>query len=63
MNKETLPVKQDEYIDLDTFKSIYYWANAKPDTQIKFFRKRKIVEVSDIHDLNSRIDQKLKIIQ
>ncbi len=46
--------------DLDTFKSIYYWANAKPDTQIKIFKDRKKIELSDIYDLKERVDKKLK---
>jgi len=54
-----LPAKPN--LDLDTFKSIYYWANAKPDTQIKFFRKRKKIELSDIYDLNQRVNQKLNL--
>lgn len=56
--KSNLPSKRNN-IDLDTFKSIYYWANAKPDTQIKLFRKRKRVEVSNIHELNERVNNKL----
>ena len=57
-NQQNLPAKPN--LDLDTFKSIYYWANAKPDTQIKFFRKRKKIELSDIYDLNQRVDKKLQ---
>ena len=52
--------EQNKKFDLDTFKSIYYWANAKPDTQIKFFRKKKVIELSDIYELNKRIEDKLK---
>lgn len=55
--QQNLQPKQN--LDLDTFKSIYYWANAKPDSQIKFFRERKKVELSDIYDLNQRVDKKL----
>ncbi|WP_373548393.1 hypothetical protein [Haliscomenobacter sp.] len=46
-------------IDLDTFKSIYYWTNVKPDTQIKIFEERKKIELSNIHELNDRVHQKL----
>lgn len=56
--KSNLPDKPK--FDIDTFKSIYYWANAKPDTQIKFFRERKKIELSDIYDLNQRVNQKLQ---
>ena len=55
---QNLPAKPN--LDLDTFKSIYYWANAKPDSQIKFFNKRKKIELSDIYDLNERVDKKLQ---
>ena len=48
--ESNLPLKPK--LDLDTFKSILYWQNVKPDTQIKFFRVRKKVEVSDIYSLN-----------
>ena len=51
---------QNKKFDLDTFKSIYYWANAKPDTQVKFFRKKKEIELSDIYDLNERVEKKLQ---
>lgn len=74
MKFESLPEKQTDSVeksdqnlpekkiifDIDTFKSIYYWANAKPDTQLKLFRERKIISLSDIHELNTRIGNKLR---
>lgn len=58
-NNQNLPEKKIIF-DIDAFKSIYYWANAKPDTQLKLFRERKIISLSDIHELNTRIGNKLK---
>lgn len=55
--KNNLPVQTG--LDLDTFKSIYYWQNVKPDTQIKFFKVRKKIEVSDIYSLNERLNDKI----
>ena len=55
--ESNLPLKPK--LDLDTFKSILYWQNVKPDTQIKFFRVRKKVEVSDIYSLNERLNAKI----
>ncbi len=57
-NKPETPKKN---IDLDTFKSLHYWMNAKPDSQIKFFRKRKRLELADIYALNERVVKKLEI--
>lgn len=57
-NKEVSNVPPQP-MDLDTFKSIYYWTNVKPDTQIKIFEERKKIELSSIHELNDRVHQKL----
>ncbi len=56
---KNLPQKKEDF-DIDMFKSIYYWANAKPDTQSKLFRERKNISLSDIYDLNTKIGNKLK---
>ena len=56
--EQNLPIPKAN-IDLDTFKSIYYWQNVKPDTQIKFFRERKRVEISDILQLKERLNSKI----
>ena len=55
---QNLPAKKPK-IDLDTFKSIYYWQNVKPDTQIKFFNERKRVEIADIFQLKERLNSKI----
>lgn len=47
-------------IDLETAKSIYYWLNAKPDTQIKIFKKPKLISWGDIVNLNDQVQRKLK---
>lgn len=57
---ENLPEKKKSNFDIETFKSIYYWANAKPDTQIKLFKEKKELSISDIFDLNNRVSEKLK---
>jgi hypothetical protein len=56
---ENLP-STNQNIDLDTFKSIYYWQNVKPDTQIKFFRQQKNVTNADVVELNERLNNKIK---
>lgn len=56
---QNLPEKSEKF-DIETFKSIFYWANAKPDTQLKLFRERKIITLSEIYNLNTKIGEKLK---
>jgi len=46
--------------DLDTIKSVYYWLNAKPDTNIKVFQETRKVTFNDIITLNQQIQDKLK---
>lgn len=46
-------------VDLETVKSIYYWLNAKPDTDIKIFQKPKLISFSDIESLNNLVVRKL----
>lgn len=46
-------------IDLEAVKSIYYWLNAKPDTQIKIFNKPKLIDYEDIIRLDEQIHKKL----
>jgi hypothetical protein len=50
-----------QQLDLDTFKSVFYWVNAKPDTQIKAFEGRKKISLSEIRYLKDGIDKKLKL--
>lgn len=45
--------------DLDTIKSVYYWLNAKPDTNIKVFKGARRVTHGDILKLNEQIQEKL----
>jgi len=45
--------------DLDAMKSLYYWLNAKPDTQIKVFHESRRVSFTDIKNLNDKIQTKL----
>lgn len=46
-------------IDIEAVKSIYYWLNAKPDTQIKIFKNPKLINFEDIISLNEQIQRKL----
>lgn len=46
--------------DLETVKSIYYWLNAKPDTNIKLLEGRKRINLGDIYSINERVNEKLE---
>lgn len=54
-NEETV-----ELISIQNLKSIYYWLNAKPDTQIKIFDIPKLVTIGDIITLNRLLQKKLE---
>jgi len=45
---------------LEHFKSIYYWVNAKPDSQIKILEGRKLVDINAIYAINASIIEKLR---
>tara|TARA_R110000751_G_scaffold307700_1_gene430651 strand:+ start:1086 stop:2093 length:1008 start_codon:yes stop_codon:yes gene_type:complete len=45
---------------LDDMKSIFYLMNAKPDTSIQLLEGKKRINLSDIRDLNERIQRKLQ---
>ncbi|MCS4435216.1 hypothetical protein [Aquiflexum gelatinilyticum] len=47
-------------VNIETFKSVYYWLNAKPDSHIKVFPKARLVSFNDILNLNEKIQQKLQ---
>lgn len=49
-----------EKFDVETFKSVYYWLNAKPDTHIKIFRESKLITLNDIISLNTKVQKKLE---
>ncbi|MBW4680812.1 MAG: hypothetical protein KME19_11945 [Microcoleus vaginatus WJT46-NPBG5] len=44
---------------LDDFKALFYLYNAKPDTEIRFLKGGKIVELSDIRSLEEQVAAKL----
>lgn len=48
----------DEF--LSNFKSMYYTLNATPDTQMKVFNEGKIITLSDIEELCSKVNEKMK---
>jgi hypothetical protein len=59
---ESIVPKQSEAItsiSLDDFKSLFYLYNAKPDTEIRFFKGGKIVELADIRSLEEQVADKL----
>lgn len=45
---------------LEDVKSFFYLMNAKPDTSIQLLKGRKKVTVSDVRDLNDRVQRKLQ---
>lgn len=56
---ETLPAEIGKY-SLDDMKSLFYLMNAKPDSSIQLLEGQKKISVSDIKDLNERVQQKLQ---
>lgn len=44
---------------LDDFKAFFYLYNAKPDTEIRFLKGDKVVELSDITNLEEQVAAKL----
>ncbi len=47
-------------LDLDTLKSFYYWANAKPDQTVKIFKDSRKIHIEDIVSLNNNVQEKIK---
>jgi hypothetical protein len=47
-------------ISIDELKSFFYLYNAKPDTEIRLLKEKKIVELSDIISLRERVSHKLE---
>lgn len=45
---------------INNFKSIYHILNGAPDTKIKVFNEDKIIKLSDIYNLNDKIQDKFK---
>ncbi len=45
----------------DTLKSLFYLFAGKPDSKYKVFKRRVIIDVNDIRDLNTKIVDKLKM--
>ena len=59
---ESIVPKQSEAItsrSLDELKSLFYLYNAKPDTEIRFLKGGKIVELADIRSLEEQVADKL----
>jgi len=46
-------------LDLESFKSVFYKSNAKPDTTVKIFKEPKKIQIANILDINERIREKL----
>lgn len=45
---------------LEDVKSFFYLMNAKPDTSIQLLKGRKKISISDVRDLNERVQRKLE---
>lgn len=59
---ESIVPKQSEAItsrSLDELKSLFYLYNAKPDTEIRFLKGGKIVDLADIRSLEEQVADKL----
>lgn len=58
---EIVPQQSTEaIIPIDEFKSFFYHLNAKPDTEIRLLKGRKILELADIRSINERVAAKLR---
>ncbi|MBD2577280.1 hypothetical protein [Oscillatoria sp. FACHB-1406] len=55
-----VPQQSSQLIGLDEFKSLFYQLNAKPDTEIRLLRGKKILGLPDIRSINERISSKLR---
>src|SRR4051812_16573484 len=53
------PLTPKPRLSLQDFKSLYYYLNAKPDTEIKIFNKSRVIEIADIIRLNDNVNGKL----
>lgn len=61
MKNEIITSESDsKNLSLESFKSILYWINAKPDTDIRVFQESKNVNIENINWLNDSIVEKLK---
>lgn len=45
---------------LEDFKAMYYFMNAKPDTQIRLMQGKRKVSIDDVNRLNNEVIQKLQ---
>lgn len=59
-NNILMKENEPKNLSLETFKSMLYWLNAKPDTDIRVFHESKNIEIEKINSLNERIVEKLK---
>jgi len=58
-DEANLPVVAGKY-SLEDVKSFFYIMNAKPDTSIQLLEGRKKISISEIRDLNARVQRKLE---
>lgn len=49
-------------VDIKAYKSMFYLLNAKPDTEIKFLKEKRRIELEDIYNLNEKVQEKLKTL-
>ena len=59
-DKKVAVQTNDKEVNLTDYKSFYYWLNAKPDTKIKILQEPKLIKLSDLDELNKRIQEKIQ---
>ena len=57
--KNDIALRDKPKLSLQDFKSLYYYLNAKPDTELKLFKESRRIEASDLIRLNDDINEKL----
>lgn len=59
-NNKLISTENNLPLPLNTYKSFYYALNAKPDSDIRLFKDKKNIELSNLHDINSRVLRKFE---
>ena len=59
-NNNEVPASMAKIPSLEDFKAMYYFMNAKPDTQIRLMQGKRKVSIDDIFRLNNEVIQKLQ---
>ena len=59
-SESIVPKKSEVVASLDNIKAFFYLYNAKPDTEIRFLKDGKIVELADIRSIEEQVAAKLR---